>query len=76
MSYIIKLTKDEVKTVLDGRTKISIAKKVDLSRQTVIKVLNGRASCGKSTAYCITKVLNSEAEIADYFDIIVKDKEA
>lgn len=65
--YDFKLNKEELKKILDGRTKISIAEKVGLTRQTVINVLNRKQSCRKGTAYCITKALNSEAEIPDFF---------
>ena len=65
--YGFKLNKEELKKVLDGRTKISIAEKVGLTRQTIINVLNRKQLCRKKTAYCITKAFNSEAEITDFF---------
>lgn len=65
--YDFKLSKEELKKVLDGRTKVSIAEKVGVTRQTIINVLNRKQSCRKKTAYCITKTLNSEVEITDFF---------
>ena len=67
MSFMIKLTPEEIDVLLDGRTKTSIAKKVGLTRQTVINVFNGKVKCSRETAYCLTKAINSEAEIGDFF---------
>jgi DNA-binding XRE family transcriptional regulator len=67
--YKFKINEEELKKVLDGRTKISIAKKVGKTRQTIINVLNRKYSCRKETAYCITKALDSEAEISDFFTV-------
>lgn len=67
MSFMIKLTPEEMDDVLDGRTKTSIARKVGVTRQTVLNVFNGKSRCSRDMAYCLTKALNSEAEIYDYF---------
>lgn len=67
MSFIIKLTPEEMDDVLDGRTKTSIAKKVGVTKQTVINVCNGKTKCSREMAYCLTKALDPEAEIADFF---------
>ena len=72
MSFMIKLTPDEMDVVLDGRTKVSIAEKSGYSRQTIMNVLNGKKKCSRDTAYCLTKILNPNAEIDDYFKRVKK----
>lgn len=49
-----------------------VAEEIGIHEQTLSKILNGRQGTQKTTAYCITKIFNSEAEIQDYF--IRKDK--
>ena len=69
--YNFKRNRERVRKVLDGRTKVSIAEKVGLTRQTIINVLNRKQLCRKKTAYCITKAFNSEAEITDFFRRVI-----
>lgn len=44
-----------------------IAKEIGIHEQTLSKILNGRQGTQKTTAYCITKAFNKDAEIQDYF---------
>ena len=47
--------------------KTAMADVIGLNADTVRRVINGKQSCSKLVAYCITKFLNSEAEIEEYF---------
>ena len=40
---------------------------IGLSQPTLSKILNGKVACRKVVAFCITKYLNENAEIEDYF---------
>lgn len=56
------------KNVAIAYNKVQMAKVVGLNPDTLRKIINGKQMCSKLTAYCITKFLNSEAEILDYFE--------
>ena len=56
------------KNVAITYNKVQMAKVVGLNPDTLRRVINGKQNCSKLVAYCITKFLNSEAEIIDYFD--------
>ena len=61
--------KDET---LDGRSIQSIADKLDMTVPYLTDILNGKRSCSKYLAYCITKCLegkltNLNKEIKKYF---------
>ena len=47
-----------------------VALRVGISRQTLSRILNYRQPTNKPYAYAITKILNSEKEIAYFFEII------
>ena len=47
--------------------KIQMAKIIGLNPDTLRRVINGKQYCSKLVAYCITKFLDSDAEIQDYF---------
>ena len=47
--------------------KVQMAKVIGLNPDTLRRVINGKQECSKLVAYCITKFLNGEAEIEDYF---------
>ena len=55
------------KEVAKMYNKTQMAKVVGLNPDTLRRVINGKQVCSKLVAYCITKFLNSEAEIQDYF---------
>ena len=47
--------------------KVQMAKVIGLNPDTLRRVINGKQECSKLVAYCVTKFLNYEAEIEDYF---------
>ena len=55
------------KEVAKTYNKEQIAKVIGLNPDTLRRVINGKQECSKLVAYCITKFLNYEAEIEDYF---------
>lgn len=55
------------KEVAKTYNKEQMANVIGLSPDTVRRVINGKQECSKLVAYCITKFLNSEAEIEEYF---------
>ena len=40
---------------------------IGLAQPTLSNILNGKVACRKVVAFCITKYLNENAEIEDYF---------
>ena len=44
-----------------------IAKEIGINESTLSRVLSGKQGTKKTTAYCIVKAYNPEAEIKDYF---------
>jgi len=48
--------------------KTKASKIIGISRVYLTDILNGRKACSKVIAYCITKYLNEDAEIEDYFE--------
>ena len=55
------------KEVAKTYNKEQMAKVIGLNSDTLRRVINGKQECSKLVAYCITKFLNYEAEIEDYF---------
>ena len=55
------------KNVAKMFNKTQMAKVIGLNPDTLRRVINGKQECSKLVAYCITKFLNYEAKIADYF---------
>ncbi len=53
--------------LLEEYNKVKVANQIGLHPDTLRKVLNGKIVCSKLVAYCITKFINSNAEIEDYF---------
>lgn len=45
-----------------------ICKVVGLTEGTLSNILNRKVACRKVVAYCITKYLDQDAEIEDYFE--------
>ena len=41
---------------------------IGIDRSFLNQVLQGKKHCSKVIAYCITKYLNEDAEIEDYFE--------
>lgn len=55
------------KNVAKMFNKTQMAKVIGLNPDTLRRVINGKQECSKLVAYCITKFLNYETEIEDYF---------
>ena len=55
------------KEVAKTYNKEQMAKVIGLNPDTLRRVINGKQECSKLVAYCITKFLNYETEIEDYF---------
>lgn len=49
-----------------NKTKASVV--IGISREYLTDIVNGKKTCTKVVAYCITKYLNEDAEIEDYFE--------
>lgn len=47
-----------------------LAETIGITSTYLSMVLNNKINCKKTVAYCITKALNSEAEIDQFFEII------
>ena len=47
--------------------KTQSAKLIGLDPATLSRVINGKQECSKLVAYCITKFINADADIEDYF---------
>jgi len=43
---------------------------IGIARPHITNIINRKIGCSKHVAYCITKYINSEAEISDYFERI------
>lgn len=48
--------------------KTNASKIIGISREYLTDVINGKKECSKVVAYCITKYLNCDAEIEDFFE--------
>lgn len=48
-----------------------IAERLGIAPESLSRILNGRTTTKKLTAYCIVKLYDSTAEIDDYFEKIV-----
>lgn len=46
-----------------------IAKKVGITEETLSRVINRKQTTTKTTAFCIVKMIDGNAEIEDYFEI-------
>ena len=55
------------KNVAKMFNKTQMAKVIGLNPDTLRRVINGKQECSKLVAYCITKCLDDESEIEDYF---------
>lgn len=47
--------------------KTKVSEEIGISRPYLTDILNGKKSCTKVVAFCITKYLNKDAEINEYF---------
>lgn len=56
------------KSIPDIFNQSAIAREVGLAVETVNRIFNGKQTCSKVTALCITKLICSDAEIEYYFE--------
>ena len=61
-----------IKEKFNGVNQREMARAIGLAPETICRVINGKQLTTKACAYCITKYLNSEAEIEEYFTREVK----
>lgn len=47
---------------------------IGLAQPTLSNILNRKVACRKVVAYCITKYIDEDAEIDDYFDRVSDNK--
>lgn len=59
---------EEAKKLLEPYKVTGIAKIIGVNYDTLSKMIKQNKSCMKLTAYAITKFLDSEKEIEDFFD--------
>ena len=61
-----------LKIPLEKRIKFKNQKKaaneIGINEATLCRILSGKVGTKKTTAYCITKYFNKNAEILDYFE--------
>lgn len=67
-TYMIK--KEVVKEFKKKYKQEYIAREVGISKAYVSLIFSQKKTCSKKTAYCITKLLNSDAEITDFFEVV------
>lgn len=64
--YIINLD-NELKNTIYFRNQKKAADEIGITQTTLSRILNGRQTTQKTTAYCITKLYDKDGEILDYF---------
>lgn len=58
-----------LKNDLDLKINQTVASKIiGITQPTLSNILNRKVSCRKVVAYCITKYINENAEIEEYFE--------
>lgn len=65
--YIIK--KPGIIKFLFGDNK-TIAERIGITHFSLCRILSGKQPTKYQTAYCITKIYNSNKEVKDYFKIV------
>lgn len=63
------LFRNDIVNVFNQR---AIAREVGLTPETMNRIFNRKQKCSKTTAYCIAKTINANAEISDYFELVKK----
>ena len=58
---------NEKENALQGRTITYVAKQIGITSAFLTSIMNGYRGCSKTVAYCVTKCLNKESEIENYF---------
>lgn len=60
--------KEEAKELINKKFKISyLVEKTGVTRQYIWMIVSKNRTCSKDTAYYITKAIDSESEIKDFF---------
>lgn len=58
-----------IKNKINFKNQAKIADKIGISKFTLNRILNGKQATQKTTAYCIVKCYDENAELNDYFSI-------
>lgn len=69
--YYFKMSTDEIKDYFKNVLKkdfYEVAEEVGIAQSYMSMLINKRRSCSKFLAYYLTKYMNSEAEIEDFFE--------
>lgn len=64
-----KFKKKLKKEVLNEKHIYELAEEIGVTKSFMSSVLGGNKLCSKTIAYCITKSVDSDKEIFDYFTI-------
>ncbi len=60
--------KEEARKLIKEKYRISyLTEKTGVTRQYISMIVNKKQTCSKTIAYYITKAIDSESEIKDYF---------
>lgn len=59
---------------IDFRDRKKASEQIGIHFNTVGLIIRGKLACSKSVAYCMTKLLYSEAEIEDFFVRVDKEE--
>lgn len=62
-----KFKKDKYNEVISKYKIKGLADTIGITSTYLSLVLNNKSDCKKTVAYCITKAIDNEAEIDDYF---------
>ena len=63
--YILR--KEKAQYIKETYKQIKMAKEIGISNTHLSLMLNHNKECSKPVAYCITKYVNEDAEIEDFF---------
>lgn len=63
-----KLDYQQKKDMLKGKTMQKAAEEIGMGRSYLIAILSQWRGCSKFCAYCITKYIDSEKEVNDFFE--------
>lgn len=66
--YYWKFNEEETLKILNGKTKGELAEEIGVTKTCMSYVFTRKRHCPKTLAYIITKMLDSEKEISDYFE--------
>ena len=52
------------------KTLVKMSTEIGVTSETLSRIMNNKQNTTKTTAFCITKSLNPNAEIKDYFEVV------